>query len=215
MQYQKLKISPSTPPNVRELINQLENHYFQAVHCMLQLPLSKDDPTIGCGFAIAQVLMAAVSGISVTLYTPCTPVGKKGNRGKIFKELLIKYYPWDLEPKNTMTPAEAAGVIYNVFRNPLTHDLGLNLDKKATTDKEKIKRKQSLSKSEDKIKDLETSNRPPSMPPAVTKRRDATVLLGEALYWGVRRMVEKLSANEICMQAAENFLKQHFHLSKE
>jgi hypothetical protein len=91
---------------------------------MLRLPQPNHGLPAGCNFAIAQVLAAAVSGISVTLYSH---TGYKWTR---FKDLLKDFYPWSLEPGNTVTPQDGAEVIYSLIRNPLTHDLGLDLDNK-------------------------------------------------------------------------------------
>lgn len=90
--------------------------------------------TAGCNFAITQVLAAAASGVSVTLYSHA------GGSAVRFKGLLKDFYPWSLEPGNTVTSEAGAGVIYSLTCNPLTHDLGLDLEKKRKTQKVVIKR---------------------------------------------------------------------------
>jgi hypothetical protein len=99
----------------------VENHYFSDVHAMLRLPLPQQEIIAGCNFAIAQVLAAVISGISVTLHQ------ESGQSGTRFKKLLEDYYPWKLEPRNTVAPEEGAKALYSLVRNPLTHDLGLDL----------------------------------------------------------------------------------------
>ena len=91
MAYKALVLSPEPGPRVAELTRRLEDHYFRDVHAMLRLPAPKLDISAGCNFAIAQVLAAVVSGVSVTLYSH---LGSKGNR---FKGLLVDYYPWSDE----------------------------------------------------------------------------------------------------------------------
>jgi len=204
MAYRLLTVDPATPQHVRSVIQSLENHFFSDVHCMLRLPAPRCKLTAGCNFAITQVLTAAISGLSVTLYH------HTGSRGQRFKGLLIDYYPWDLEPNNRVTPIEGAEVLYSVIRNPLTHDLGLDLEKKAKTAQVKIKRLSINQKTqglpERSFQGLERSDRRLAMSPTVTVRPDATVVLVEALYWGVRTMVERLTQDRSRMQAAEAFL---------
>jgi hypothetical protein len=80
------------------------------------------------------VLAAVVSGVSVTLYS------HSGSKGKRFKGLLIDYYPWSDETMPLRNDAEYARMVYALFRNPLTHDLGLDLEKRVKTQKVVIKR---------------------------------------------------------------------------
>jgi hypothetical protein len=60
-------LDPQTPPHVKHVIKLLEQSYFNEVRTMLRLP--QPDLPAACNFAIAQVLAAVVSGISVTLYS--------------------------------------------------------------------------------------------------------------------------------------------------
>ena len=204
MPYKRLRLDPSTPTHVRQVVTSLENHYFSDVHTMLKLPRLDRRLTAGCNFTIAQVLAAAISGLSVTVYA------HSGGKGKRFQSLLVDYFPWSREPAGGVTPQWGAETIYSVFRNPLTHDLGLDLEKKAKTPQVKIKRLSSKNKtaglSERQIAELEDTNRRPSISAAVTVRPDATVLLVEALYWGTRCMVEALTHDRSRMANAESFL---------
>jgi len=204
MAYRPLTIDPATPPRVKLVIQSLENHYFRDVHTMLRLPEPDHQLVAGCNFAITQVLAAAVSGISVTLYS------HTGGSGARFKALLKDFYPWSLEPGNAVTPQAGADVIYSVIRNPLTHDLGLDLEKKAKTQKVKIKRLATENKRkglpENIVEQLEATARTVTMSPTITIRPGETVLLVEAFYWGVRRMVKELSSDRSRMQAAKTFL---------
>jgi hypothetical protein len=204
MAYRNLKIDPSAPVRVKKLVKQIEDHYLSDVHSMLRLPIPKYRIMGGCNFAIAQVLMAAIGGLSTTLYCHA------GSKGKRFKDLLVNYYPWKQEPNLSVAPDKAAEMIYSVFRNPLTHDLGLDIEKKASTPLVKIKRRTTKNKSkglpEKEIGTLENTAARPKMSPTIVVRSDATVLLVEALYWGVRWMIEGLVADKARMKTADNFL---------
>jgi len=204
MAYRSLKYDTSTPLNVRNLVIKLESHYLSDVHSMLRLPIPNYRITAGCNFAIAQVLMAVVGGISTTLYS------QTGGKGERFKKLLIDFYPWKSEPSNTVAAEDAAKVIYSVFRNPLTHDLGIDIEKKAKTPSVEIKRHKTKNKTrgltEADIEALEDTSNRPDMSPTVVVRSDATVLFVEAFYWGIRRMIEDLAADKERMKNADTFL---------
>lgn len=205
MAYRPLAIDQATPPRAKALMRALERHYLSDVHTMLRLPDLDRDLVAGCNFAITQVLAAAVSGISVTLY------GHNGGSGIRFKGLLKDYYPWPQEPGSLMPPQEAADVLYSVIRNPLTHDLGLDLKNKRQGQKIVIKRLATDNKRkglpEYFIEQLESPNRPSPMSPTVRALSGKTVVLVEAFYWGVRQMVEELSRDASRMRSAETFLR--------
>jgi hypothetical protein len=204
MAYRPLALDPKTPLRVKHLVQSLEDHFFRDVHTMLRLPEPDNQLIAGCNFAITQVLAAAVSGISVTLYS------HTGGSGARFKALLKDFYPWFLEPGNAVTPQAGADVIYSVIRNPLTHDLGLDLEKKRKTQKVVVKRlatdRGRKGLPENIVEQLEAAGRTVKMSPTITILSGRTVLLVEAFYWGVRKMIEELSRDSARMQAATTFL---------
>lgn len=202
MGYQPLALHLSTPLSVKRLIDRLERLSFSDVHTMLRLPVRNYRLDAGCNFAIAQVLMTAIGGISTTLY-------RQGNSdSERFRGLLRDHYQWQLEPTRDVTADEAARIIYQVFRNPLTHDLGLDLHGRSTGIKVKVKRLQRSQGGlpELWIEKLEKAKTRPRMSSTVTVRPDAKVLLVEALYWGLRRMVEAMTRDAQLMGRAEAFL---------
>lgn len=204
MSYQPLNLNSATPPAVRRLIGRLERLIFGDVHTMLRLPVHNYRLDTGCNFAIVHVLTTAVGGISTTLY-------RQGNKdGDRFKGLLADYYPWTLEPRQDMLPAEAARVIYEVIRNPLTHDFGLDLHDRSKGINVKVKRlqrpEQKGGMTERWIEKLEASPNRPHMPSTVTVGAEAQVLLVEAFYWGLRRMVEAMTRDAQLMVRAETFI---------
>jgi hypothetical protein len=202
--YVMLNIDPSTPPHTLNVVRRLEDHFFRDVHCMLRLPVPNYRLVAGCNFAITQVLTAAIGGLSTTLYSHSGPTGHR------FKGLLTDYYPWNREPSTPLTPSKRAEIIYSIIRNPLTHDLGLDLEKKAKTPKVKLKRLVTSNKTrglpEKTIELLEATDRRFTMSGTVVVRADATVVLVEALYWGLRCMVESLTRDSARMANAEAFL---------
>lgn len=129
------------------------------------------DITVDCNFAVTHVLMSVIGGISTTLYEQ---TGKVGVR---FIGVLEDYYSWDLEPKGILQKKDVVNAIYNIFRNPLTHDLGLDVKKKSKGLTVKIEHRKTQTKrgrdrrfTEKQIKSLEVSKIRPTMPATVTAK---------------------------------------------
>ena len=194
----------NVPRRVTSLVRRMERQYLGEVHCMLRLPIPNYRLTGAGGLPIAQVLLNAVSGVSTTLYQ------HKGGSGAQFKGLLQTHYPWDLEPPGAPLPKEGARLIYDVFRNPLTHNLGLHLFGRSTP-KVKIKRSNrhnGAGPPERTITRWEKSVARPKWSHTVVARSDAVVLFVEPFYWGVRVMLERLISNNAAMNEAERFLER-------
>ena len=206
MTYHEIKVDPHTPVRVRNLLKHVDLS-FSDVHSMLRLPISNYGITAGCNFAVAHVLMSVIGGVSTTLYK------QEGHVGNRFIGLLEDYYPWDLEPTGILPKNDAADAIYKVFRNPLTHDLGLDVKQHSKGIAVKIKRLKTATSSgkdrgltEKQIESLEVSANRPKMSATVTSTSKKKVLLVEGLYWGTRIMIEQLTADKARMSAADNFL---------
>jgi hypothetical protein len=206
MTYRQLQIDPLTPQRVRGLIHHIDLS-FSDVHAMLRLPIANYRITAGCNFAITHVLMSVIGGASTTLYKQTGQVGAR------FVGLLEDYYPWSLEPPGMPAKGDAAKTIYEVFRNPLTHDLGIDVKGKSKGFVVKTKRLKTFTSSgrdrgltERKIAALETNGNRPNMSPTLTTTNNKSVLLVEGLYWGVRRMIESITHDHTRMAAADSFI---------
>jgi len=207
-----MTLNASTPAVVRKFIEgTIEDLYFSDVHAMLRMPLADKGIIAGQNFAITQVLMAVTSSVSVTLYD------SKGESGDLFKETVEKFFPWDEEPSKDVPPKAAAGIIYDVFRNPLTHAGGLFFDwrddQRFLVQKSyyvKVKRwlpkNATTGQTEEWIESLESSSVRPEMGPILKVEKDKKVLLVEGLYWSVRRMIQRLTADTDRMVKAKKLL---------
>jgi hypothetical protein len=215
MTYRRLQLNAATPAAVRHFLERtVEDLYFSDIHAMLRLPLSSQGIVAGQNFAITQVLMAVISSVSITLYN------SKGESADLFKSVVEEFFPWDEEPSNNVSPKAAAGIIYDVFRNPLTHAGGLFVDwrdgqrflvQKSYT--VKVKRRQPYDKTtgltEEWIEALEVASSRPEMGPTLKVEEVKKVLLVEGLYWCVRRMIQKLTDNTERMANAEKMLSAY------
>lgn len=214
MPYQPLQLATDTPAIVRSFIQKnVEDHCFKDLHTMLRLPQPSMGLGAGLNFAIAQSLLAAIGGISATLYA------SEGEPGELFIGLLRDHYPWNREPHPALNPEAAAGYLYNVFRNPLTHALGVFTERVpnssrryivARKDAVKIKRLApgGVGLEDLAIEALENSSVRPPMSATLTVLPDRKVLLVEGLYWGTRCMLEALTRDSNKMQEAESFVSR-------
>ena len=196
----------SLPHRVTATVERLERQYLREVHVMLRLPIPNYRLSSDCVFSCAQTLLSIIGGASTLLYAH-----RDSSPGKDFKALLLDFYPWDEEPNLSVTASEAARIIYEVFRNPLAHNLGAHVRPRLPTPLVKLKRARRRDRSgglsERSIESLERPTRPLNMLPAITVRPgDATVLFIEPLYWGIRAMLTKLLRDNGRMAQAETFL---------
>jgi hypothetical protein len=124
MAYVKLDLPETLPDSVSVVIREGVEPLLQDVHWMLATAIAEQadtGPRRQLQVPIAHVLLATVAGVSAKLlHAP----GKKN--GERFKECLIRFFPWDIDPAAGVSNEEAAKILYEVFRNPLVHRLGLN-----------------------------------------------------------------------------------------
>ncbi|MBI4084258.1 MAG: hypothetical protein HY423_16755 [Candidatus Lambdaproteobacteria bacterium] len=221
MPYTPLTIPPDVPDVVRRLVQEQLEPQLRDIHAMLRLPLDDDPFKAGGNVTIASALLNLVGGISIVLYK------STGSSGSLFKNVLTNFYPWDDETGGLSGDA-AANTLYETFRNNLTHSMGLSVKEKkkhgpatrrlAPMGKPvKIKRwrapdipgrsrEEAPGPTDEFVTSLESDQRPQNISATLTERSDATVLLVESLYWGIRRMVEKLLNDRDAMTNASKFL---------
>ncbi len=146
----------------------------------------------------------------------------KSRIGAAFQGLLVDFYPWDQEKpavEDERARREIARVLYDEFRGPLTHNLGVWI--KPVGRGEFVAGERGYifkiirltdpagdGLSEDMIETLESSDSWPfaKMKATVGLYKHKKVVNLERLYWGTRRLVERLSADSVRMSHAERFL---------
>jgi hypothetical protein len=187
---------------VNNMVHRIEKYYFEPVHTMLRLPMPHYRLNANYAFAIAELLVTAIAGASTTLY-----LDGVGDPGK-FQGLVEKLYPWNLEPTNQVVPAEGARLLYKLYRCPLVHDLGVNLDADTHDVTAKVLRvvKDGKGLSWKMIELLERDTRKLSVPTLVQRSADVVTLQVEPFYWGTRILFQKLIQDRTRMERAERFL---------
>ena len=125
--YQSLLLPKGLETGTAKLIRDQLEPQLADVHAMLRLPIV-GDPGLqgGCNLSATQVLLSVVSGVSVTVHDP-SALTRREDRGKLFREVLEKHYPWNEEQHvpGARLGADAAADLYSLFRNPLAHTLGV------------------------------------------------------------------------------------------
>src|SRR5713101_6130139 len=100
--YTPVAVADTTPKHVLAFIRDHVDLYLHDLHGILRLPLPTADIPVACNFTCAAALVNVLAGLSVVLYEP----GTQSERGRLFRETVERYYPWDTEPaKGVSDPA--------------------------------------------------------------------------------------------------------------
>jgi len=192
MSYQQIECDAATPTVVKNFIRSRVDMQFADIHCMLRLPIIEINLHSGCNFAAANSLLSLISGLSVLLTDNLNTSGQSEIK---FKEVLSKYYPWNLQPPRNSDVYRTIDHLYKFLRNPLAHSLGIKPEGNFLV----TIRKDPLNESE--IEKLEYSDNPPGTaitysPININGENIEMISLDiPAFYWGVRKMVELLTAD--------------------
>jgi len=193
------------PKSIRDFVATHVDMQFADVHAMLRLPLTDDGLNAGCNFACVSTLCGLIAGASTIFYS------QTGSNGDRFKGVLNDYYPWRMQPIGGVSQPEAVAALYSDYRNPLAHAWAVSTKEVGRYPNKRIIMdgnarvlgvvKQALT--EQAIAALETSSgRAPAWLTPVVVRNSAggLDLYPHSLYWGTRRMVEKLTRDRARMR---------------
>lgn len=195
-------------PNLRALLAIQLDMQFADLRTLLQLPRPGDGLEGGCNLTAASLLFNIVSGSSVLFYDASTTAMADGRQsGRRFKELLTGYYPFcdgDLQPD------EAARVLYEAARNPLTHCLGVGKDKRVFPGAPQIgNRPVAVMFSKGPLSPgqvgalVSVRERPAWLEPTITVQHEECVIAVCALAWGVHEMLRQLFGDPPQAQQAD------------
>jgi hypothetical protein len=193
------------PKSIRDFIAAHIDMQFADVHAMLRLPLSEDGLQAGCNFACVSTLCGLIAGASTIFYR------QSGSNAERFKGVLNDYYPWRLQPKGGASQAESVAAIYADYRNPLAHawavstkEVGKHPNKRIIMDggaKVLGVVKQALTEEAVAALEASTGKAPSWLTPVVVRNAAGGFdLYPHSLYWGTRRMVERLAGDRTRMQ---------------
>lgn len=201
MPFLPLALPKTLPDPVQATIESCLEPLLRDVHWMLGTVVAEpraDGPPRQLQLPVALTLFAAVAGLSSKkLFQP-----KHGDRsGDRFRECLTRYFPWDACPADGTSPAKASGLLYRAFRNPLVHCLGFGeLRDPAIRIGQAFR---GSSDAENRVEDLERATDPG---PCLIVARDSYLLRLDPFYWGVRKLVERWSQDEVQVTHAASCL---------
>ena len=195
--FRSLGLHSSCPARFSQFVERkLEKHFLAPVHEMFRYPLRSKKTETMFEFTIANNLLSVVSGLSALCYKPTRAPGDSGHR---FRQVLLDHYPWSEEPSSPSTRDHWAAELYNTYRNPLAHALGV--DKKGNRVEFLRTRVRSHGRlrghSEKELEGMETSTRRPPWSATLKKDASRTILHLEGFYWGVRKLTEAVSASTV------------------
>ena len=211
-----LNLPDSTPQIVRSVIESAIHPYLVDVHAMLLLPTDDSLPGTGCNFAIAQTLLATMSGVSSVLYST------RGRSGRVFQDFVRDLYPWDSEPRDrpnvVRDPEKGAEILYEDYRNPLAHANGIavfSVDNNTRREFrprshlvriDRVSLRPSRGLNETELLELESEPvRQPWLPVTIAANPESIILTVEALYWGLRESIRRLCSDPARMETAARF----------
>ena len=182
--YIPLKLTPYAIEKLGQILKPLEERWLKEMHYILgtSWPESPNFPPFQAYYSASVMCLNIVAGISTLFYKP--DEYKPGQAGKYFKELLKNFYPWSLDPPQNISSTDAIDVLYDEFRNPLAHALGVRTSG--------IKLKFILPaafKLEELNRRLKDSSDHPINGPTITKDEDELEFRVASFYWGIRKMM--------------------------
>jgi len=218
MGYTPLPIDDARWPQIARFIRgPLESLYFRDVHDLLRLPQREAGVAGGCNFAVARVLLSAVSSVSSALYA--TGADDSGYHSA-FCNMLVRFYPWETEDEAPQTEARKgalAELLWTEHRAALAHPLGLwggapPAGSRSALERGYLIRYRRIGGSEGNglsESDLERLEGAADWPFEIfgetlqIRENAAAVLKLERFYWGVRQTVLRLVADWALAERAE------------
>jgi hypothetical protein len=206
--FKPLNLDVACPVRFQEFVSRkLERHFLAPVHEMFRYPLKPKKAETLFEFTIANNLLTVVSGLSTLCYKQTSKLGDNRDR---FKSTIVDHYPWAEEPSLQFTHDQWASEVYRTYRNSMAHALGV--EKKG--DRMEFLRIRIRSSdrirghSEKKLEAIELSASRPAWSATLRKDSSRTILHLEGFYWGVRKLIESLSASSARMAIADDYLSK-------
>jgi hypothetical protein len=194
MPYHPLQLGDHVPGELRQFIANTHEPYLSQVHLLLSSALPGTDDAPGNQFQLS----AAVMLLCVIAETASTLSLIEKRSGERFVLTMERFYPWDLDPPQGLVPVGAAHVLYKVFRNPLVHT------STAPPRRQRVVKIGSVFPNPKRIEEIETMIERPGQS-SVVREGHKHVLWVDTLYWGVREMIRRTTADQ---QRCERILQR-------
>ena len=208
MTYTWLHLLDDFPEPLEAFVRGSLEPYLMDVHVMLGVTGPVIDPRLPphlLGRSVALTLLTVVSSAADTLYA------KRGKNKEKFVGVLKAYYPWDRAPASGLSEEEAADLLYQEFRNPIAHRAGIRPAGEVTMGI--FLPFPGSGNAYREIAAFEQSDGPPSNE---TLNIDSATchLEVRTFYWGVRKMIEAITADRSRWPNMVDWLQNHRFLPK-
>lgn len=226
MTYVTLTLPKTLPHNVAMFIRHRVEAYLFDARQLLSTAFPEAHPRAQIQRPIALTLLATIAGVSRVLHSRKNAKGGDETFDSVlFPGFVADYYPFDIDPPKDVTPDVAAKILYSAFRCPLVHSLNTDGPDSMPTNIARspefiTKIGRALRGNSDAERDVEALERCETKPysePWLVVRPDATVLWLDALYWGVRKMIERWALDAEQVKLADQKMAERFktlaHLS--
>jgi len=171
-------------PYIMEVIEHVLDPCFEEIHYLLTIRRQDQGPKGSYQKTQAMVLIALADGMAQLFIAD-----GKIQVGDRFKKFLEKYYPWDKDMPDGFSRDEAVNFIWDNYRCPLFHRLGLR-----HSPDNLIRYGNVFSRSEDEIESIESCEIRPSTCAFLEKKNskegvEYVNFLVESFYWGLRQAI--------------------------
>lgn len=179
--YPSIPVPSYVPEPLRAFLKGHVDPALREAHWLLANYMPVNNGTCPLVFALATLLLTQADAVSNILFKPAC----KTSSGDRFVTMFQKLYPWAADPGGHTGDQRRmlAEQIYNAYRNPFVHRAGLHHGLP------RAKLHFTL-KSRDGVDALANSTQP--IRTLVEVHPDRSLLHLDTLYWGLRRIIEKL-----------------------
>jgi hypothetical protein len=176
MLYAPLAVPETAPQMLREFCASVIDPRFAEFEYLLTVQMPGADQKGSLQLSLTSLVCALADGCAQTLLP-----GKMTN-GDRFKNYLLRFYPWKLDPPDGLTPEEACAAIWDKYRNPTMHRFGIN----KSNPLERVKFGRIHTQTPDTMKKLQQYDERPYSLPFIRRGDGRIVLWIDAFYWGTR-----------------------------
>ena len=205
--FKPLSLDVTCPARFQEFASsKLERHFLAPVH-LFRHPLKPKKSETLFEFTIANNLLTVISGLSTLC---CKQTNRLGDNRDRFKSIIVDHYPWADKPNMQFTHDQWAEEIYRTYRNSMAHALGIEgKGNRVKLFRIRVKSGNGASgHNEKKLEAIELSASRPAWSATLRKDSSRTILHLEGFYWGIRKLIESLSASSARMMVADNYLSK-------
>lgn len=123
MPYQRILFEHIADPNVKAIVHRADLLLGDVYTMCCKHPLKMTNAG-GCQFSAALVLLCIIDALAAYVYPPTKAMlKKKGVQEERFKKLIREQLHW---PSGGVDVVQAAAILWDECRNPLTHAAGLD-----------------------------------------------------------------------------------------